>query len=68
MLVINQPDAVSNIAVPMFYTRVILHRTVKAKWLKGPQRDVAGPEGVEAMAECSGKWVVNAPAQLHPTM
>ena len=27
MLVINQPEAVSNIAVPMFDTRLTVHRT-----------------------------------------
>jgi hypothetical protein len=49
MLVINQPDAVSNIAVPMLDTRLTVHRTVKAKWLNGPQRDGATSVGVEAI-------------------
>jgi hypothetical protein len=49
MLVINQPDAVSNIAVPMLDTKLTVHMTVKAKWLKGPQRDGAGSAGVKAI-------------------
>jgi hypothetical protein len=35
-LVINQPDAVSNIAVPTFETRLAVRITVKARWMNGP--------------------------------
>ena len=41
-LVINQPDAVSNIAVPTFETKLAVHITVKARWLNGPHREGAG--------------------------
>ena len=49
MLVINQPYAVSNIAVPMLDNKLTVHMTVKARWLKGPQRDGAGSAGVKAI-------------------
>ena len=49
MLVINQPDAVSNIAVPILDTKLTVHMTVKAKWLKGPHLDGAGSAGVIAI-------------------
>ena len=49
MLVINQPEAVSNIAVPILDTKLTVHMTVKAKWLNGPQREGAGSAGVKAI-------------------
>jgi hypothetical protein len=40
--VINQPDAVSNIAVPTFETKLAVHITVKARCPNGPHREGAG--------------------------
>jgi hypothetical protein len=48
-LVINQPDAVSNIAVPTFETRLAVHITVNARWLNGPHRERAGAVGAAAV-------------------
>ena len=48
-LVINQPDAVSNIAVPTFETRLAVHITVNARWLNGPHREGAGSVGAAAV-------------------
>jgi hypothetical protein len=56
MLVINQPEAVSNIAVPILDTKLTVHMTVKAKWLKGPQRDGAGSAGVKAIVTERTQW------------
>ena len=41
-LVINQPDAVSNIAVPTFETKLAVHITVNARCPNGPHREGAG--------------------------
>jgi hypothetical protein len=41
-LVIYQPDAVSNMAVPTFDTTLALHMTVNATEPKAPQREEAG--------------------------
>src|ERR1700691_4647067 len=49
-LVINQPDAVSNIAVPTFETRLAVHITVNARCPKGPHREDAGLVGAAAVA------------------
>jgi hypothetical protein len=59
MLLIKQPDAVSNIAVPILDTKLTVHMTVKAKWLKGPHFDGAGSAGVKA--------IVTDRARLAPT-
>src|SRR5580700_1319535 len=48
-LVINQPEAVSNIAVPTFETRLAVHITVNARWLNGPHREGAGAVGAAAV-------------------
>jgi hypothetical protein len=47
-LVISQPEAVSNIAVPTFETRLAVQMTVNAAWLNGPQREGAGSVGAAA--------------------
>jgi hypothetical protein len=59
MLVINQPDAVSNIAVPTSETTLTLHMTVKAKWLNGPQRDGAASLRVEAIVTERARFLAN---------
>src|SRR5271157_357333 len=41
-LVISQPDAVSNMAVPTFDMTLAVHMTVNATWLKGPHREGTG--------------------------
>ena len=46
---INQPDAVSNIAVPTFETRLAVHITVNARWLNDPHREGAGSGGATAV-------------------
>jgi hypothetical protein len=40
-LVISQPDAVSNMAVPTFDKTLAVHMTVNARELKAPQREEA---------------------------
>jgi hypothetical protein len=35
--------------VPILDTKLTVHMTVKARWLKGPQRDGAGSAGVKAI-------------------
>jgi hypothetical protein len=54
-LVINQPDAVSNIAVPTFETRLAVHITVNARWLNGPHREGAGSVGAAAVVRSALK-------------
>ena len=41
-LVISQPDAVSNMAVPTFDMTLAVHMTVNTTWLKGPHREGTG--------------------------
>src|SRR5271165_3881007 len=41
-LVISQPDAVSNMAVPTFDMTLAVHMTVNVTWLKGPHREGTG--------------------------
>src|ERR1700729_149697 len=48
-LVINQPEAVSNIAVPTFETVLAVHITVNARWLNGPHREGVGAAGAAAV-------------------
>jgi hypothetical protein len=48
-LVINQPDAVSNIAVPTFETKLAVHITVNARCPNGPHREGAGSVGAAAV-------------------
>jgi hypothetical protein len=48
-LVINQPDAVSNIAVPTFETKLAVHITVNARCPNGPHREGAGSVGTAAV-------------------
>ena len=45
----NHPDAVSNIAIPMFDTMLAHQMTAKAVWLNAPQRvgDGSGLDAVE---------------------
>jgi NAD(P)-dependent dehydrogenase (short-subunit alcohol dehydrogenase family) len=45
-LVISQPDAVSNMAVPTFDKTLAVHMTVNATEPKAPQREGAGPATV----------------------
>ena len=45
-LVISQPDAVSNMAVPTFDRTLAVHMTVNATEPKAPQREGAGPATV----------------------
>jgi hypothetical protein len=47
-LVINQPEPVSNIAVPTLETIVAVQITVKATWLNAPQRE--GADSADATA------------------
>jgi hypothetical protein len=47
--VINQPDAVSNIAVPTFETKLAVHITVNARCPNGPHREGAGSVGAAAV-------------------
>ena len=47
-LVISQPDAVSNIAVPTLEKMLAVQITVKAAWLKAPHRDAERSVGVAA--------------------
>jgi hypothetical protein len=56
-LVINQPDAVSNIAVPTFETRLAVHITVNARWLNGPHREGAGAAGAAAVVRSEPKRI-----------
>src|SRR6202020_522080 len=56
-LVINQPDAVSNIAVPTFETRLAVRITVKARWMNGPQREGAGVVGAAAVVGSALKQI-----------
>jgi integrase len=56
-LVINQPDAVSNIAVPTFETRLVVHITVKARRLNGPHRERAGAVGAAAVVRSALKQI-----------
>ena len=56
-LVINQPDAVSNIAVPTFETRLAVHITVNARWLNGPHREGAGVVGAAAVVRSALKRI-----------
>jgi hypothetical protein len=56
-LVINQPDAVSNIAVPTFETRLGVRITVKARWMNGPQREGAGVVGAAAVVGSALKQI-----------
>jgi hypothetical protein len=60
MLVINQPDAGSNIAVPMLDTKLTVHRTVKAKCLNGPQGDSGSSACAETKVAFSAKGTVKA--------
>jgi hypothetical protein len=53
--VINQPDAVSNIAVPTFETRLAIHITVNARWLNGPHPEGAGSVGAAAVVRSALK-------------
>ena len=45
-LVISQPDAVSNMAVPTFDRTLVVHMTVNATEPNAPQREGAGPATV----------------------
>src|SRR5271170_5676657 len=54
-LVINQPDAVSNIAVPTFETRLAVHITLNARWLNGPHREGAGSVGAATVVRSALK-------------
>jgi hypothetical protein len=56
-LVINQPEAVSNIAVPTFETKLAVHITVNARCPNGPHREGAGSVGAAAV-------VVSAPKRI----
>jgi hypothetical protein len=56
-LVINQPDAVSNIAVPTFETRLAVHTTVNARWLNDPHREGAGSVGTAAVVRSALKQI-----------
>jgi hypothetical protein len=60
MLVISHPEAVLNIAVPMFEITLTLHMTVNAKWLNGPQRDGAVSLGVETIVTEQARRVATA--------
>jgi hypothetical protein len=46
-LVISQPEAVSDIAMPVSATVLAIHIAAKAGWLKAPHRPGAGSIGVE---------------------
>ena len=46
-LVMNQPVAVSNIAIPTFETMLAVHMTTNAEWANAPQRCGSAP-GVDA--------------------
>jgi hypothetical protein len=54
-LVINQPDAVSNIAVPTFETKLAVHITVNARCPNGPHREGAGSVGGAAVVRSALK-------------
>jgi hypothetical protein len=56
-LVINQPEAVSNIAVPTFETKLAVHITVNAKWLNGPHREGVGAAGAAAVVTSEPKRI-----------
>ena len=56
-LVINQPDAVSNIAVPTFETKLAVHITVNARWLNGPHREGVGAAGAAAVVRSAPKRI-----------
>jgi hypothetical protein len=62
MLVINQPDAVSNIAVPMLETTLTLQMTTKARWLNAPHGD--GLDSPDCKAVVTGgpdSWRLKGP-------
>src|ERR1700727_2316784 len=56
-LVINQPDAVSNIAVPTFETKLAVHITVKARCPNGPHREGAGSAGAAVVVRSEPKRI-----------
>jgi len=56
-LVINQPDAVSNIAVPTFETKLAVHITVNARCPNGPHREGVGAAGAAAVVRSAPKRI-----------
>jgi hypothetical protein len=56
-LVINQPDAVSNIAVPTFETKLAVHITVNARCPNGPHREGVGAAGAAAVVRSALKRI-----------
>jgi hypothetical protein len=65
-LVINQPDAVSNIAVPTFETRLAVHITVNARWLNGPHREGAGTVGAVTVVKSALKRISRGGIRAQP--
>ena len=59
-LVISQPDAVSNIAVPTFEMTLAVQITVNAKWPKAPHRDADNSVGAAAGVRSSVLTPVSA--------
>ena len=56
-LVINQPDAVSNIAVPTFDNTLAVHMTVNTTEPKGPRREGAGSIGTAGALRFVSKFL-----------